>query len=102
MEITATCISPVDGKVYVERPLASEAEALAALARARTAQVAWRHVPLRERQAILSKAVDAFVAKGAEIAEEISWQMGRPVSQTPGEVRGFEERARHMIAIAPD
>ena len=102
MEITATCISPVDGKVYVERPLASEAEALAALARARTAQAAWRHVPLRERQAILSKAVDAFVAKGAEIAEEISWQMGRPVSQTPGEVRGFEERSRYMIAIAPD
>jgi len=27
--------------------------------------------------------------------------MGRPVAQTPGEVRGFEERARHMIAIAP-
>ncbi len=99
---TATCISPVDGRVYVERPLASESEALAALARARTAQTAWRHMPLRERQAILSKATDAFVAKGAEIAEEISWQMGRPVSQTPSEIRGVEERARHMIAIAPD
>jgi len=99
---TATCISPVDGRVYVERPLASESEAVAALARARTAQAAWRYVPLRERQAILSKAVDAFVAKGAEIGEEISWQMGRPVSQTPGEIGGFEERARHMIAIAPD
>ena len=27
--------------------------------------------------------------------------MGRPIRYTPGEVRGFEERARHMIAIAP-
>ena len=99
---TATCISPVDGRVYAERPLAGEAEALAALARARTAQAAWRHVPLTERQAMLSKAVDAFVAKGTEIGEEISWQMGRPVTQTPGEIGGFEERARHMIAIAPD
>jgi acyl-CoA reductase-like NAD-dependent aldehyde dehydrogenase len=27
--------------------------------------------------------------------------MGRPVSQSPGEVRGFEERARHMVSIAP-
>jgi acyl-CoA reductase-like NAD-dependent aldehyde dehydrogenase len=27
--------------------------------------------------------------------------MGRPVSQCPGEVGGFEERARHMIATAP-
>ena len=99
---TATCISPVDGRVYAERPLAGEVEALAALARARTAQAAWRHVPLTERQAILSKAVDAFIAKGTEIGEEISWQMGRPVTQTPGEIGGFEERARHMIAIAPD
>ncbi len=99
---TATCISPVDGSVYVERPLASATEAAAALTRAQMAQAAWRYVSLRERQAILSKAVDAFVAKGAEIGEEISWQMGRPVSQTGGEVGGFEERARHMIAIAPD
>ena len=27
--------------------------------------------------------------------------MGRPVSQSPGEVRGFEERARYMVSIAP-
>jgi len=26
--------------------------------------------------------------------------MGRPISHSPGEVRGFEERARHMISIA--
>jgi acyl-CoA reductase-like NAD-dependent aldehyde dehydrogenase len=45
--------------------------------------------------------VDAFVAKRDEIAAEITWQMGRPIRFTPGEVRGFEERARHMIAIAP-
>ncbi len=38
----------------------------------------------------------------AEIAEEITWQMGRPISQAPGEVGGFEERARHMIAIAAE
>src|ERR687898_2653452 len=27
--------------------------------------------------------------------------MGRPIRYSPGEVRGFEERARHMIAAAP-
>ena len=26
--------------------------------------------------------------------------MGRPISQAPGEIAGFEERARHMIEIA--
>jgi len=98
---TLQCISPVDGSVYVERTLATEDEIAAAVERAGAAQAAWRHTPVSERQALLTKAVDAFVAKGPQIAEEISWQMGRPVTQAPGEIGGFEERARYMIAIAP-
>ena len=37
----------------------------------------------------------------AEIATELSWQMGRPIRYSPSEVNGTLERARHMIAIAP-
>ena len=96
------CVSPVDGSTYVERPLAQSADIAAALEKARNAQTAWKLTPLSERQALMSKAVDAFVAKRDAIAEEITWQMGRPLSQGPGEVAGFEERARHMIKIAPD
>ncbi len=101
MAASLKCITPVDSSVYVERPLASLNEATDALSRARTAQQSWRQVSIAERQALLSRAVDAFVADGADIAREISWQMGRPVSQAPGEIRGFEERARYMIEIAP-
>ena len=93
-------ISPVDGRVYVERPLASDAEIDRVLERARAAQAKWHHVPLAERAAVATRFVDAFVSRRQQIAEEISWQMGRPISQSPGEVRGFEERARYMIAIA--
>ncbi len=96
------CITPVDGSVYVERPLADGAEIEAALTRAREARQIWSRVPVAERCALLEKAVDAFVAQRSAIAEEISWQMGRPVAQCPGEIGGFEERARHMLAIAPD
>lgn len=95
------CVSPVDGSIYVERPLAQASEIAVALEKAKAAQTAWKLAPLSERQALLTKAVDAFVAKRHEIAEEITWQMGRPLSQGPGEVAGFEERARHMIKIAP-
>ena len=94
--------SPVDGRVVAECPLADERRIAAVLAAARGAQRAWRRRPVAERAAYCSRAIDAFVAKGDEIASEITWQMGRPISQSPGEVRGFEERARHMIAIAPD
>lgn len=94
-------VTPIDGSVYVERALAGAGEIAKALAAARKAQAAWRQVPLEERQAILGKAVDAFVAKGPEIAREITWQIGRPLGQSPGEIRGFEERARYMLEIAP-
>ena len=95
-------ISPVDGRVYLERPLADEATINRTLDAAVAAQRGWAQVPLPERIALLSKAVDAFVAAGADIATEISWQMGRPVRHSPGEVRGFEERSRHMLAIAAE
>ncbi|MEE9560449.1 MAG: aldehyde dehydrogenase family protein, partial [Acidiferrobacterales bacterium] len=80
-------ISPVDGSVYVERPYASEQEIAAVLTRAADAQTKWKLVPLGERSALCARFVDAFVAKTDEIAPELSWQMGRPVSMVPSEVR---------------
>ncbi len=95
------CITPIDGSVYVERDLAGEAKVVETVLRARQAQEGWRRTPLAERQALLAKAVDAFVVQGEVIAEEITHQMGRPLGHTTGEIRGFEERARHMLEIAP-
>jgi acyl-CoA reductase-like NAD-dependent aldehyde dehydrogenase len=94
------CVSPVDGSVYVERQTATNDEIQQALSASMEAQKKWRNTPVAERQALCSKAVDAFVAHKDDIAKELTWQMGRPISQAPGEVAGFEERARHMIEIA--
>ena len=93
-------ISPIDNSVYVTRDFASEFEIDTALDFAKAAQVAWKHVSLADRQAICSRMVDAFVAKKTEIAEEICWQMGRPIRFAAGEVNGMEERARAVIALA--
>jgi acyl-CoA reductase-like NAD-dependent aldehyde dehydrogenase len=101
MSETLTTISPVDGRIYVERPLATAAGIDRALGLARSAQLAWASLDLSARCAILDRAVDAFVAKAIDIAAEITWQMGRPLSHAPGEIRGFEERARYMLKLAP-
>ena len=93
-------ISPVDGSVCVERELATGAEIEAALGRAVQAQRAWRRLPLERRCEFVSRAVDRLVARGPELAREISVQMGRPLAHAPSEIRGFEERSRHMLAIA--
>ena len=100
MADTQKTISPVDGSTYVERPLATAGEIDAALARAEAAQNEWKHTPLADRAALLTRATDAFVARKDDIATEISWQMGRPISHSPFEVNGFEERARYMIEAA--
>ena len=102
MTETLKTISPVDGTIYVERPLETAAGINRALDSAQRAQGAWAALPLAARCEILAKAVDAFVAKTNDIAAEISWQMGRPIRHAPGEVRGFEERARYMLAVAPE
>jgi acyl-CoA reductase-like NAD-dependent aldehyde dehydrogenase len=94
-------VSPIDGQVIVERELAADAAISSAVARAQKAQMDWRRLPIERRQEILSRAVDAFEQDGEAIAEELTRQMGRPIAHSPGEVRGFSERARHMIAIAP-
>jgi acyl-CoA reductase-like NAD-dependent aldehyde dehydrogenase len=94
-------ISPVDGNVYVERPLASHEEIDAKLRAARHAFADWREVPVEERAKILLGFCAEFEKRGARIAEELTWQMGRPKRYAPNEVRGTLERARHMISIAP-
>ena len=95
-------VSPIDGSVYVERPLATDAQIQQAMERARRAQAQWKRVPIAGRAAIVNRFVDAFVARKEKIAEEITRQMGRPLAQSPGEVRGFEERARYMVSIAAE
>jgi acyl-CoA reductase-like NAD-dependent aldehyde dehydrogenase len=101
MTDTLKTISPVDGRILVERALHTAADIHRALDSAHAAQRAWGSIDLAARCDILGRAVDAFVAKAGDIAAEITWQMGRPISHSPGEIRGFEERSRYMLGIAP-
>ncbi len=102
MSKTFSTISPIDGSTYVERPYAGEDDIQLRLTRAITAQQLWQNVTLSERKEICSKMIDAFVVNKDEIAEEISWQMGRPISSAAVEVDCMAERARTMITLADE
>ena len=94
-------ISPVDGSVYCERTLNTVSDIDAALTRAQKAQKSWKFVPLAQRQKIILKALDYFIANAQKIGEEITWQMGRPIAYTPNEIlRGFQERTSTMVDAA--
>ena len=95
-------ISPVDGSVYAERPLATDAEIDAAVsARPRGAGGVGARAGRRARQGWSIALLDALLAMNDEIVPELAWQMGRPV-RYGGEKRGLEERARYMAAIAEE
>ena len=101
MAESISSVSPVDGSIVAKRAVASKKQVAASFAAARDAQHGWAVLTLAERAAYCSKAVDAMLAMKDEIVPELAWSMGRPVRYGAGELRGFEERARHMIAIAP-
>ena len=95
-------ISPIDGSVYVEYELASEQAIEIALQRAAGAQRDWKRVPVAERATVCRRMVALMVERADQLATELTWQIGRPLAQTPFEIRrGFQERANHVIDIAP-
>jgi acyl-CoA reductase-like NAD-dependent aldehyde dehydrogenase len=93
-------ISPIDNSVYVERTYSTGKQIHESLASSLNAQKSWRKVPLSERKVLCTRAIDAFMANKDIIAEEICWQMGRPIRYAGGELNGLEERARTMINLA--
>lgn len=98
-----TTISPVDGSVIAQRELADAQQIDAALRTAVDSQRAWRQTPVAERALIAERMVQFMLDHADAIGHELTMQMGRPIRYTPSEIRrGFQERARHMIAIAPD
>lgn len=94
------CISPIDGSEVARFATATPTEIEAAVTAARKAQVEWRKVPVAMRARYLTAFVEAMLTMKDEIGPELTRQMGRPIRYAAGELGGFAERARHMIAIA--
>ena len=102
MTDTVRIVTPVDGSVFAERPVAADDTLSSLVERSRRAQAEWRSETVERRAELVGSFVGAMLSMGEEIVPELAWQMGRPVSSGAGELRGFEERAGHMISIAPD
>ena len=95
-------VSPVDGSIYAERAIATEAEMNRVFRLARDAQRGWAKLPLESRIGYCLKALDALLAMRPRVAEELTRQMGRPIRYTPFELNGVEQRTRYMAQIAAD
>ncbi|WP_425043829.1 aldehyde dehydrogenase family protein [Primorskyibacter sp. S87] len=96
---TVKCISPIDGSIYLERPVAPPDAAIAAAKNGRAAQKHWAARPLEERIALVQAGVAEIGKTTERMAIELAHQMGRPV-RYGGEFGGLEERATYMAGIA--
>ncbi len=101
MSDSVKIISPIDGSVYAERPIARDAAIDAALSAARAALPKWKATPVAERGRYMLAFLDALLAMNDDIATELAWQMGRPV-RYGGEKGGIEERTRAVVALAEE
>jgi acyl-CoA reductase-like NAD-dependent aldehyde dehydrogenase len=99
MTETVKLISPIDGSVYAERPVATDQALNAAVERARAAQPGWAQLSVAERGKYMLAMLEALFSMTDEVVPEIAWQMGRPV-RYGGEFGGVRERASYMIEIA--
>ncbi|KAG6889642.1 hypothetical protein C0995_015757 [Termitomyces sp. Mi166 len=97
-----TTITPHNQQPYVQRTYPTREELDVIINNAVEAQKKWVQVPLAERIAIGRKFIvhEEFKAMKDEIPLDLTLQMGRPVSQGAGEVRGLVERAEYMLSIA--
>ncbi|MDF1654538.1 MAG: aldehyde dehydrogenase family protein [Coxiellaceae bacterium] len=93
-------ISPVDNSVYASGKYATVQQIESTLADAKQVHHHWKKVDIAERARLCRQFVDNLFTQEAQICEELSWQMGRPISQCPGELNGVKERAHYMIDIA--
>ncbi len=90
-------VTPIDNTILVERKYATDGEIETVLQNAYEARKTWKDTSLNTRKEIVSNFVKSFLSNDEEIIENLCKQIGRPISQCPGEMRGFEERALYMI-----
>ena len=95
-------ITPIDNSVYLERPLSTETEIDKVIESSKKSFQSWKNTSIEDRITIINKFIDNLIALKPEVSKEICWQIGRPISQCGNELRGFEERSRHMVKIAKE
>lgn len=73
-----------------------------ALDRAKTGAKAAAAMSVDDRVALCLRVVECMERDVAEIAAEITREMGKPLGQSTGEMGGMAKRARHMASIAKE
>ena len=92
-------ITPIDNTLYIERNY-DAAKIEDTINDSMKGQKIWADLEVKERVKLLSSFVEDFLSRSDLICEELSRQIGRPISQAASELKGFKQRADYMLSIA--
>lgn len=102
MAETITTISPITNKPIVERKGLTDAELKELPIKSAKAFESFKKTPLKERQAIVKKALELLTARQDGLAKELTEQMGRPIAYTAKEVTTAVARGEYMLKISEE
>ncbi len=97
-----TVDNPYTGEIACAVPMTDEAALNQTLADARAAQAKLARMTIDERVQLCQRALEKFEARAEEIAGDITRQMGKPLSQSRGEIKGMAGRWQHLQSIAKE
>lgn len=98
---TFAVLNPATGEVLAHVANATPEDASRALDAAVAAQEAWAATPSRQRGEILRRAFDLLMDRKQAIAELMTLEMGKPLSEAIGEVQYGGEFLRWFAEEAP-
>ncbi|MSU59804.1 MAG: NAD-dependent succinate-semialdehyde dehydrogenase [Pedosphaera sp.] len=102
-------VNPASGEEHARMSVVGRSRVAQALSDAHAAFATWRHVPGKARGVLLERVADEMERRREEIARTITFENGKPVTQSQGEVamavdhlRWFAGEARRIYGrIAP-
>ena len=89
-------INPTDGEIIGSVKIATKAEVEETTGRAKKAFIDWRQTPLKKRAKMLLKLADLLEKNTKKIAEMITIEMGKPITEAVDEVSGSVEDVRYF------
>jgi len=93
-------INPFTNEVDRSYPLHTFDQALSLIEQAKQQQTQWAMLTVAQRTTLVRKGLKYFERNRAEIAKDITLQMGRPIQHADNEINGFFERAHYLCDTA--
>lgn len=94
-------INPATGEMIASWPLADAARTEAALTRAHRAAAHWRRTPVQQRAQLLAAVATRLRERREDLARGITLEMGKPISESLGEVEKSAWNCEFIAAQGP-